>query len=231
VVKMNLISFIQKTLSSKIETIDSLVYRKNYNYLETPEANMTFPELGGIDPFRIVARPNKNSSVETKKELKYIANLANNRSVEEINLIYEVDADPMGLFQPVIEELGIEFPYLKFNTIYRNMVLPLTIHLKNYYNRARPFQLEEYYDIKIDRLITNTHHTPSYPSGHVMYASLIGEILFYLFPEKKNIFDNIVQKVALCRVLQGVHFPSDNEASIKIMEKIYPKLSDYYEKK
>ena len=227
---MSLINDIQKALAEKLDNIDSLKYKQNYDYLKTPSANIIFPELGDINPFDIVKRPSKNSSPETKKELDHIANLANNRTIEEVKLVYNVDENPMFLYEPIIEKLKLDFPYHKFNTIYENIVSPLIDHLKNYYNRARPFQLAELYNIKIDRIITKTHHTPSYPSGHTMYAALISEILSSIYPEKKTTFEDLIQKTALARVLQGVHYPSDNEASIKIIKTIYPKLSEYYEK-
>lgn len=225
---MNILADVQKALSAKIDAIDSLTYKPNYNYLESTDANVTFPELYGIDLFNIVDFPNKNSSPQTKKEIDYIANLANNRTLEQIKFVYEVDEDPMILFEPIIKEFGLEFPYRKFNTIYWNVVSPIIDHLKNFYNRARPFQVAEYYNIKIDRLMTKTHHTPSYPSGHTMYGALIAEILISLYPAKTDIFDQTTQKVGLARVLQGVHYPSDNDASIKIVKKIYPSLHKYY---
>jgi len=227
---MSLINDIQKALAEKIDQIDGLKYKQNYDYITTPSANIAFPELGDINLFAIVNEPNKNSSPETKKELDYVANRANNRTIEEVQLVYNVDEDPMFLYEPIIEKFKLDFPYHKFNTIYENIVSPLIDHLKNYYNRARPFQLAELYNIKIDRIITKTHHTPSYPSGHTMYAALISEILSAIYPEKKSIFEDLTQKTAFARVLQGVHYPSDNEASINIIKTIYPKLSEYYEK-
>lgn len=223
---MSLIDDIQKALAKKLYDIDGLKYRTDIEYNETHYANMTFPELGDIDIFSISPKPEKNSSPETKKELDYIASQANNRTIEQIKFVYEMDEEPLTIFESEVSE----FPYHKFNTIYNNIVKGLTYHLKFYYNRARPFQVAEYYKIKIDRLITNTHQTPSYPSGHTMYAALAGEIFKEKYPEKTDVFDKLVQKVAHARVLQGVHYPSDNDASIKIMKTIYPKLSEYYEK-
>jgi acid phosphatase (class A) len=223
---MSLIDDIQKALAEKLNNIDSLKYRVDIKYNETHYANMTFPELGNINIFSILPKPAKNSSPETKKELDYIASQANNRTIEQIKLVYDMDEEPLVIFESEVPE----FPYHKFNTIYNNVVKDLIYHLKFYYNRARPFQVAEYYKIKIDRLITNTHQTPSYPSGHTMYGALAAEILKEKYPAKIAIFDELTQKVGHARVLQGVHYPSDNEASIKIIKTIYPKLSEYYEK-
>lgn len=227
---MSLIEDIQKALAEKLNDIDGLRYRTDLEYHQTPYANMTFPELGGINPLSIAPMPFKNSSPQTKKELEFVAKSANNRSIEDIKLVYLVDDEPLKLFEDKLKKYNLEFPYHKFQTIYNNVVTALVDHTKFYYNRARPFQLAPYYQIQIDRLITATHHTPSYPSGHTLYGALAGEILIEKYPEKSDVWKNIVSKIALARVLQGVHYPSDNDASIKIMNKIYPKLSEYYEK-
>ena len=226
---MSLIDDIQKALAEKLNDIDSLKYRTDLEYHQTPYANMTFPELGGIDPLSIAPMPAKNSSPETRKELEYVAKRANNRTVEEIKLVYLVDDEPLDLFTEAVEKNNLEFPYHKFQTIYNNVVTALVDHAKFFYNRARPFQIAPHYKITIDRLITSTHHTPSYPSGHTLYGALAGAIMTEKYPEKKGLWDELVQKVALARVLQGVHYQSDNDASIQIMNKIYPKLSEYYE--
>ena len=227
---MSLIDDIQKALAEKLNDIDSLKYRTDLEYHQSPYANMNFPELGGINIFSIAPKPAKNSSPETKKELEYIVKFANNRTIEDIKFVYLVDEEPLVPFEQELKKHNVEFPYHKFNTIYNNVVTAIVDHTKFFYNRARPFQVAPYYNIKIDRLITNTHHTPSYPSGHTIYGALAAEILKEKYPEKTAVFDKLVHKIGHARVLQGVHYPSDNEASIKIIKTIYPKLSEYYEK-
>ena len=227
---MSLIDDIQKALAKKLNDIDSLKYRTDLEYHQSPYANMTFPELGNINIFSIASKPAKNSSPETKKELQYIAQKANNRSIKEVELVYNVDKDPFYVFEDQFKALNIDFPYRKFYTIYEHIVVAVIDHLKFYYNRARPFQVSALYNIPINRIETSTHHTPSYPSGHTMYAQLISEIASEKYPEKQGVFDMLAQKCGEARVLQGVHYPSDNSAATKIIKTIYPKLSEYYEK-
>ena len=227
---MSLIDDIQKALAEKLNDIDSLRYRTDLEYHQSPYANMTFPELGNINIFSIASKPAKNSSPETKKELQYIAQKANNRSIKEVELVYNVDKDPFYVFEDQFKALNIDFPYRKFYTIYEHIVIAVIDHLKFYYNRARPFQVSALYNIPINRIETSTHHTPSYPSGHTMYAQLISEIASEKYPEKQGVFDMLAQKCGEARVLQGVHYPSDNSAATKIIKTIYPKLSEYYEK-
>jgi hypothetical protein len=220
-----IISEIQNNFS-----LDSLKYFPDFEYNESPYANMDFPEIGKIDLFSIVGQPNKNSSQETLSELKYISRLTTNRSKEDIDLIYLVDEDPMLLFYPLIKKLNLKFDEQLFKTTYYTCLIAIVDHLKYFYNRARPFQIAELLDIKIDRIITKTHHSPSYPSGHTMYAALIAEFLISEHPEHKSKFDTLAGKTGLARVIQGVHYPSDNRAAIQIVKTIFPNLKQYFTK-
>ena len=210
--------------------LDSLKYFPDFTYDQSPYANMDFPEIGNIDLFSIVEQPNKNSSPETLSELKYISRLTTNRSKEDIDLIYLVDEDPILLFYPLIKDLNLKFDEQLFRTTYYTCLIAIVDHLKYFYNRARPFQIAELLNIKIDRIITKTHHTPSYPSGHTIYAALIAEFLIDQHPEHKSKIESITKRTGLGRVLQGVHYPSDNKASIQIAKTIFPNLKQYFTK-
>ena len=220
---MAIIKDIQTSLS-----LDNLRYFPDFKYENSPYASMDFPEIGDIDLFNIAEEPNKNSSQQTLSELKYISRLTTNRSKKDIDLVYLVDEDPILLFYPLIKELGIEFNERLFRNTYYNCIIAIVDHLKYFYNRARPFQVAELLNIKIDEIITKTHHTPSYPSGHTMYAALIAEFLKYEYPQHSTKFDALVKQTGLARVLQGVHYPSDNTASIQIVTTIFPNIKKYF---
>lgn len=220
---MTLIKDIQINLS-----LDNLKYFPDFKYEESPYANMDFPEIGDIDLFDIVEHPQKNSSAETLREIQYISQATNNRSQQDVDLVYTVDQDPLLLFDPVIKELNLNFDRELFSQAYYRCLIAIVDHLKYFYNRARPFQVAELLNIKIDRIITKTHHTPSYPSGHTMYAALIGEFLKYDYPQHSTKFDALVKQTGLARVLQGVHYPSDNAASIQIVKTIFPNIKKYF---
>jgi hypothetical protein len=103
------------------------------------------------------------------------------------------------------------------------------MNVKNLYNRARPLQLANFFGIEIDTIITDTIHTASYPSGHTVYASMVSRIIQKTSPSiPKQKLNNLVDQTALARILQGVHYPSDNAASIKftnvLFKHLYPKL-------
>tara|TARA_B100002019_G_scaffold274520_1_gene271568 strand:- start:235 stop:921 length:687 start_codon:yes stop_codon:yes gene_type:complete len=218
-------------LIAKIDSqinLDNIRYSPNFNYKESPYASMDFPEVGNIDLYNIVGSPPKNSSSTTRSELKYLQNITTNRTKAEIDLIYKVDDDPILLFEDIISKHDLDFPKQFFVAVYYTCAIAIVDHLKYFYNRPRPFQLAEYYDLSINRIVTKTHKTPAYPSGHTMYAALIAEILSDKYPKYKTEFDKLVDLCGKGRELQGVHYPSDNVAAKKIIKTIYPELKKYY---
>ena len=90
------------------------------------------------------------------------------------------------------------------------------MNLKWKYNRARPYQIAEYLGYKINVLETKSHKTPAYPSGHTALAAIGGYYLSDKYPEFSSEIFAAVNKAGLARELQGVHYPSDNEASMVI---------------
>ena len=105
------------------------------------------------------------------------------------------------------------------------MVKPVLKNIKHYRNRPRPVQLAKLYNIKIDPIVTKTIHTPSYPSGHTMYARLVANILKHHYPQIENkVLDSIVYDTARARVMMGVHFPSDNQASILLSNYLFKNM-------
>ena len=223
---MRLISAIQNNI-----TIDNIKYAQNFEYSKTPYAAMSFPEVGGIDIFAIVDSPPANSSEETINELQTISRITSNRSKQDLDLVYQVDYEPLAVFYEFTEEHNLTFDENLFFTSYYKCVSAIIDHLKFFYNRARPYQIAEQYNIDIDRIVTKTHKTPSYPSGHTMYAALAASILIDDYPEHKTKLESLVDKCGAARVLQGVHYPSDNEASKKIIKTIYPNIKSYFKQR
>ena len=100
------------------------------------------------------------------------------------------------------------------------------MNTKNYWNRPRPSQLSKLYGIEIEEIVTGTIDTASYPSGHTVYSKLVANILKKIYPQFAKNFDNIVDATAEARFKQGVHYPSDNKASIEFANYVYEKLSN-----
>lgn len=216
---MNLSYFLSK------DKIDSLGYETAY--LEKP-----ISRLIDFDWKKILDPPPKNSSETTLKELTLVSQSTKNRSSKDIELVHNVDQNLDKPFRLLLNKYSIKYPQNYIDLFY-DIVHPVVLNTKSYWNRARPNQLAKYFNIEINVLVTDTHHTASYPSGHTVYSNLVANIIKNLFPQiNTKELTNIVLETAKARILQGVHFPSDNKASIVfsnyMFKKLSPKLRKYY---
>jgi len=209
---MNLLYFLSK------DKIDSLGYETVY--LEKPVSNLI-----NFDWKSILSPPPKNTNDKTIEELLLISRLTKNRSKQDISLIHNVDQNLDRPFILLLKKYGLDYPQ-NYISLFYDIVHPVLINTKNYWNRPRPSQLAKYFDVDIDVILTDTHHTPAYPSGHTVYTKLVANILHNIYPKiPKKELDNIVLETARARVLQGVHYPTDNKASLTFSNFIFNKLN------
>lgn len=190
------------------ENIDNITYETAYVEYPIPDILQSF------DWKYILKRPPDNSSKKTMKELEIISDLTLRRSDNDKKLIYAIDQNIDSFFIALLAKYNIEYPQTYINEFY-SIVKPVLMNTKSFWNRPRPYQLAKYYNIPLDIIVTDTHDTASYPSGHTVYSKLVANILQNLFPQISSAeLDSIVHKTGVARVKQGVHYPSDNEASI-----------------
>lgn len=211
---MSLINNIATIIDNKQE-IDKVTYLKDKVSYDDEISILD------IDLSSILPSPEKNSSQKTRKELELIARMTKSRSRKELDLIYIADNEPLDLFDDFLNKRGLQFPHGIFVEYY-NVLEQYIYALKYYFNRARPEQIAPYYNIDIDVLYTETHQTPSYPSGHQMYAELAAYIASDIYPEYRKDFFQLSEYCGLARILQGVHYPSDNVAGRIATSKLYP---------
>jgi len=91
--------------------------------------------------------------------------------------------------------------------------------VKRRWNRVRPYV----YSSEIHPIVGRPGNT-SYPSGHSAAAALWGTILSAAFPEKATEFNHQIHEVMWCRVIGGVHYPSDTAAGKMLGEAIAKKM-------
>jgi hypothetical protein len=221
----SIISSIQNILSKqKNKKLIDLKY-KDLFYHERPtelEKKILFDYFSYIDP------PPSNDSSKTKEELYEVQELSSARTESGTNTILTIDKDPLIIFKHFLNRNNLVFEELEFSRLY-SILYEIILDVKYYYNRPRPNQIAEFYDINIDVLHTKTHDTPSYPSGHVAYAALAYEICSEKYPHLEMKFKDMLNKVSRARIVQGVHFKSDNDASIDFVHSIYNILKQIIE--
>ena len=169
---------------------------------------------------QILSDPPENTSKRTLMELKYLQNLTSNISNADKNLIKIVDKEPLDLFNDTLRRNNLDFDRNDFKRVW-NIGLPVIKNLKYQYNRARPEQLAAFFGLQINVQKTSTHQTPAYPSGHTAYTAFAANLLSDMYPRFSGEFFHQVGIAGYARCLQGVHYPSDNQAAIIISGAIW----------
>jgi acid phosphatase (class A) len=80
--------------------------------------------------------------------------------------------------------------------------------LKHLFNRPRPYTADREL-----HPVCKLSAEPSYPSGHAMLGYLFGYVLAQLIPEKRDVILKRADLYAQHRLICGVHYPQDLEAS------------------
>lgn len=218
---MKILSAIQEIILNK--SINNIVYEEN---LSTYKKTSKLVQEINIDYWKLIEPPPANDSSQTTQELSTVIKYANSRNVSDINLVYLVDEEPLKLFSNTMTKYNLSFPQKEFDSMY-DILYEIVMDIKFFYNRARPAQLAKYYGLELDIIHTKTHRTPSYPSGHMAYGCLVASILADKYPEHSTHFWQIAERCGLARVLQGVHFPGDNEAGLKLVKQLYDPIKTY----
>ena len=146
-------------------------------------------------------------------DLEQVQRLTKNVSKDDYDLIMNVDDDPENLFRPYAKKMGLEYPQELIDKAIQHIDV-VVLKLKYKFRRARPYQIAPHLGYFISVLTTGTHQTPAYPSGHQAQGAMAAEVLSSLYPEHKTQWYKFAGLVGKARVMQGVHYPSDNEASM-----------------
>ena len=174
-----------------------------------------FDELKGVDmPL--------NDSELTKEEL--------NEIVEGIALLDDVENDIylkryksydrslIQSFVTIFKQKGVDVQEICEKIFFD--INPLIAKLKVNYNRPRPFQLANYYKLKLFPYNSFTAHTPSFPSGHTLQAYVLMNVVGSMHPHLYKFCMGIIDDVAESRVNLGLHYPSDNDFAKEVGEVI-----------
>lgn len=207
--------------------IKSLINNDTINSIKYDEAlsSKDFLEVSNditINWKEILNPPFKNNDFRTISELRELSYLTTNSLIDE-KLILDVDKDPKYFFQEVLDMYGLEFPNRDFNQLYATSK-PVLKNLKIMFNRPRPEQLAPLYRIKVNVIKTSTIQTPSYPSGHSMYAQLVYRVITNKYPHLSKKLDKYVNLVCNTRMLQGVHYFSDTVAGVNLANILFEHL-------
>jgi acid phosphatase (class A) len=179
-----------------------------------------------------------NSSEQTRAELDFLLDLQNKRTEKQIERVMQLakigywphknytktddryERNLKDLFFMAREVSGEKYnakAYPKTATLLKGVMQDtrlLEFAIKFNLLRARPYHLDT--NIKPLQEIP----TPSFASGHTLWAYIQAYTLSELVPEKRDEYIALAYEIGLSREIMGVHFPSDEEVARQIAHKM-----------
>lgn len=173
------------------------------------------------DPLSAItlSSPPKNSSSESKRELRALHDLINNRTSEKIS---EINREVYYSGMKVGDYYFSDFVYSEkpYTKKLFNMVLPefkaTLLDFKEKFDRVRP----SFLDTTLTTSIEVPGH-PSYPSGHSAESFFVAILVSKLDPKNAEIYFNDALRTALNREIAGVHYRSDTEAGRELAHQYF----------
>lgn len=188
-----------------------------------------------LDVLKSVIDYPANSSAQTQEELKYLKEWSEKRTSRDKSRAQQIarigywpplernstspGRNSEALFWECDEVLGdcnlSDYP--KTLHLLRKITRDVRIvefTLKYHFRRARPYQLAEDLD-PMARI-----SSPSFPSGHTLWAYAHAFTFSELQPSKRKEFLAIAQEVGVSREIMGIHYPSDEEAARVVAHKM-----------
>ena len=180
----------------------------------------------------------KNSSLQTRAELDYLLELQAKRSDGDVQRVmklaklgYWPDAnfsDKHLSYKQNLEDLFFEcqevvgqnctaenYPHTsKLLQGVMNDMRKMEYSVKYDLLRARPYQLEP----KLEQL--QTMGSPSFASGHTLWAYIQAYTFSELMPDRRKAFLDIAYELGESREIMGVHYPSDEEVARQLAHRM-----------
>jgi acid phosphatase (class A) len=168
-----------------------------------------------LDAASVLLNPPANDSNKTKAEIAELHRIQEIRSVPQILHAQKDDMEEdIFIFEDVLGE--------KFDREKLPMTALLSDHVHNdesfivnpakaFFRRPRPYHFDE--TIRPVCTVTNNRMDYAYPSGHGTTGYLEGLVLTLIIPEKRDAILARADDYAHSRVVCGVHYRSDVEAS------------------
>jgi len=168
----------------------------------------------------LLPAPPADDSIVGRAELETLLQVQAERTTNQVERAKRVASQtPSSFARSVLGEWFHlrDFPRTSaiFEQIDRERRMIVDDQVKRHWNRTRPYLRSS----AIHPVVGRPGNT-SYPSGHASAAALWGTIFAAAFPEKAAEFRRQTREVMWCRVLAGVHYPSDTVAGEMLGEAI-----------
>jgi hypothetical protein len=180
-----------------------------------------------LNEFLTTPYPNYFESMkECKLIMKHQEDAMNSKDWNSIlSFCSHWDSELIGSLKMSLKKLDIPFndEYIEYLTDISEDLGALILQLKSKYQRARPYQVAYYSNMKLHPFETLSGNTPSYPSGHASQGYFLCSVIAHHYPEKKEELMKLASRIAESRIIWGIHFPSDNAFGIHIAKQLMAK--------
>ncbi len=168
----------------------------------------------------LLPAPPADDSIVSRAELETLLQVQADRTTNQVQRAKRVASQTVTSFaRPVLGEWfhTRDFPrtLALFEEIDRERRMIVDDQVKRHWNRTRPYLRSP----EVHPVVGRPSNT-SYPSGHASAAALWGTIFSAAFPDKAAEFQHQIHEAMWCRVLAGVHYPSDTVAGAMLGEAI-----------
>ncbi len=162
--------------------------------------------------YAMVPPPPPNDSPAGLADIETILQVQKDRTpvqIERARRVEKQNVMSLGawLFGPDFtkENLPRTYAFLRKATTERGTI----VHsMKAQWNRTRPYDR----GIGVEKCVPNRPAGASYPSGHSASGALWEMLFSAAMPEYETFFAQTRREIMWCRVLAGVHYPSDTQA-------------------
>jgi len=174
-----------------------------------------------FNPHEFVQDPPQADSNIAQEELKELHRIENERTAQQVAQARQDDQEEdIFIYKTVLGSSfrPEEFPAIaRLSEHLRKDEGAMGASLKGYYQRARPYQADA--TLHPVCALKTTHD--SYPSGHALTGYLQALALADLVPEERTPIFQRADDYAHNRIICGVHYPSDTEASRRLAYAMY----------
>ena len=192
----------------------TMQYRKTPKEKHTKRMTMETPNFA--DVILPTNPPHDNDSRETLGELKFLQTLESDK-----DYVKKHD-DVTKVFVELLKEFEVHTPQRqKVIETLVDQSRKFIMAAKYKYNRPRPYQVAEFYDINLNGTQLDSMKTPSYPSGHATQGYLVAEVLKSMIPHIAPELNRLAEDIAYSRIVAKAHFPSDKAFGKKVAKIIY----------
>ena len=174
------------------------------------------------DEMRIPEKPfPENSSRQVRDELQWLLNY--NDGIINKDMVKRGD-DISKVFEKYCNDNNLNFDKSYYKKILKESTKTI-LSMKYHYNRPRPHQLAEYYDIEeFKNFDLPSMKTPSYPSGHSTQGHLMAELLGKKYPKHYDKLKQLAEFISNSRLMARAHYPSDCKFGEEVAQHIVAKI-------